>query len=78
MPVSVVVRLGNTTPEIVSSYLWAGVTVVGDVFGNSNGEYLMLNAEDLSTAEMQRDRLASGMIGARVVESPEQLIEFIS
>lgn len=78
MSVSIIVNLSNTSREAVESYLWAGVTVSDMVVSSPRGQFLMLDAPDTATAESQRDRLGSGMIGARIVLSDSDWQDFIS
>lgn len=80
MSVHVVVGFGfgNSfiTESVIDSYMWGNVKKISPVITFNSRSCVVLEAEDIYTAESQRDRLSSGMIGARVIQTADDMAQF--
>jgi len=79
MATYIAVSLAGTTVETIDRYRWGNVEQVGGVIvpAGDARPFVILKSETEYHAESQRDRLASGLIGARIVGDIESLMDFI-
>jgi hypothetical protein len=69
---------GSTTEAVVDAYLWGNVNKISPAIHFGSRSFVILEAETLWSAESQRDRLGSGLIGARVIQSAEDMETFFA
>ncbi len=79
MTVRIIVSSAKTTPETIERYRFEGsVEHIGEVIVDGNHVGVIWEAPNLYAANNQLDRLSSGFIGARIVQTPEEEAEFVN
>lgn len=79
MSVRIIVSSARTTSETIERYRFEGsVEHIGEVIVDGNHVGVIWEAPNLYAANNQVDRLSSGLIGARAIQTPEEEAEFVN